>query len=191
MEVKNSVQLSVRLGGYKKKPLQLPRVDMMQNPLCCTNAVKRKNLDPVMQKIIEDECDYNGCVGVTVDSDQSVWTTIEVSSIHADFMSRVKTRDTLERFSPPSARRKSRRAKLFDSAPEGGRIVVTTGEVEIGMAAAGFSRDELPLVHTVAVSEAQSLMTLCCPSPSQRSANPSEVRIKKRGRDGSEDGVRM
>jgi hypothetical protein len=93
----------------------------------------------------------------------SVCTTMAVSSIHATSMSRVNTRETLYRSSPPSARRSNRRAILS------------------GRSFAPAPPPAPPANGCDTIDCAQLATIRCCPSPVHRSENPSDDRIRKRG----------
>jgi hypothetical protein len=98
-----------------------------------------------------------------------------VSSIHATSISSVSTFETLYR-SPPNALLSSFSAILFDFS-SGFPLAI----------AALTSCIHLANAHTsglfTAILFAQLVIMRCCPSPLQRSAKPSDVRIKYRGDD--------
>ena len=94
---------------------------------------------------------------------QSVWTTIDVSSIQDPSISKVNTLDTPNLSSPPRVRRRSLNAIL--SCWDQGFASVTLS---------GGLRDIMSL--------AQLSTIRVWPSPSHRSAKPSEARMRNRGR---------
>lgn len=93
-------------------------------------------------------------------------------------MSSVKTRDTLNRSSPPSDLRSSLRAILRDSAPKLAR------KEDRGEGVVGDVGNEGAVAMLMTILSAQSATILCWPSLSHRSGKPSDARIKNRGEDG-------
>lgn len=88
-------------------------------------------------------------------SNQMVCTTMVVSSIQATSMSSVKTRDTLNRSSPPSDLRSSLRAILRDSAPKLAR------KEDRGEGVVGDVGNEGAVAMLMTILSAQSATILC------------------------------
>ena len=102
---------------------------------------------------------------------QSVWTTIDVSSIQAPSISKVNTLDTPNLSSPPTARRRSLNA-ILSCWDQGLASVTLSGGLRATILLAQLSKIRF------------------WPSPSHRSAKPSDARMRNRGR-GSMGGARL